>query len=59
MTSARRRLPRVAVITGTRAEYGLLRSTMEAVRAHPKLRLQVVVTGMHLLMGLGDLLIDS
>lgn len=53
MSRTRRRSPRVAVITGTRADYGLLRSTMEAVRAHPKLKLQVVVTGMHLLRRFG------
>jgi GDP/UDP-N,N'-diacetylbacillosamine 2-epimerase (hydrolysing) len=39
---------RVCVVTGTRAEYGLLRWTMEAIRAHAELELQVVVTGMHL-----------
>jgi len=50
--SARRRR-RVAVVTGTRAEYGLLRSSMEAIRAHYDLRLQLVVTGMHLLRKFG------
>jgi len=39
----------VAVITGTRAEYGLLRSTLDAIDHHPRLQLQLVVTGMHLL----------
>ncbi len=48
-----KRLRRVAVVTGTRAEYGLLRSSMEAIRAHPKLRLQLVATGMHLLRKFG------
>jgi len=38
----------VAVVTGTRAEYGLLRGTMERIEAHADLELQVVVTGMHL-----------
>ena len=38
----------IAVVTGTRAEYGLLRSTMAAIDAHPALTLRVVVTGMHL-----------
>jgi len=46
-SSGRRR--KVAVVTGTRAEYGLLRSPMEAIRRHRKLRLQVIATGMHLL----------
>lgn len=38
----------VAVITGTRAEYGLLRSSMEAIEARDDLRLSTLVTGMHL-----------
>lgn len=49
----RRRLRRVAVITGTRAEYGLLRSTMGAIRGHPGLKLRVVAVGMHLLRKFG------
>ncbi|UCF34328.1 MAG: UDP-N-acetylglucosamine 2-epimerase (hydrolyzing) [Phycisphaerales bacterium] len=51
-------LRNVAVITGTRAEYGLLRSTMEAIRRHKKLRLQTVVTGMHLLRKFGHTIDD-
>ena len=39
---------RICVVTGTRAEYGLLRWIMEGIRDHPKLTLQVVATGMHL-----------
>lgn len=48
---ARRR--RVAVVTGTRAEFGILRSTLAAVDAHPKLELLLVVAGMHLLRKFG------
>jgi UDP-hydrolysing UDP-N-acetyl-D-glucosamine 2-epimerase len=44
---------RIAVVTGTRAEYGLLKSTMQAIAADPRLKLQVVVTGMHLLRKFG------
>lgn len=44
---------KVAVVTGTRAEYGLLRSTMRAIDSHPKLALQTVVTGMHLVRKFG------
>jgi UDP-N-acetylglucosamine 2-epimerase (non-hydrolysing) len=40
---------RVAVVTGSRADFGLLRSTMEAISAAPELDLQVVVAGAHLL----------
>lgn len=43
----------IAVITGTRAEYGLLRSTLEAINSHKSLKLQVVVTGTHLLKKFG------
>lgn len=39
---------KVCVVTGTRAEYGLLRWVMEGVRNSPELELQVVVTGTHL-----------
>lgn len=38
----------IAVLTGTRAEYGLLRPVMDSVLAHPDLALQLIVTGMHL-----------
>ena len=39
---------RVCVVTGTRAEYGLLRWTMEEIRNSPDLQLQIIATGMHL-----------
>jgi len=39
---------KIAVVTGTRAEYGLLYSILRAIEAHPKLQLLLVVTGMHL-----------
>ena len=38
----------ICFVTGTRAEFGLMSSTLAAIRAHPSLRLQLVVTGMHL-----------
>jgi UDP-hydrolysing UDP-N-acetyl-D-glucosamine 2-epimerase len=41
---------RIAVITGTRAEYGLLRPVMLAIAARPDLDLRVVAAGSHLLM---------
>jgi len=40
---------RIAVVTGTRAEFGLLRPVMRAVEAHASLDLSVIVTGVHLL----------
>ncbi|MCT4593964.1 MAG: UDP-N-acetylglucosamine 2-epimerase [Anaeromicrobium sp.] len=39
---------RICVITGTRAEYGLLRPLIEKINEDDKLKLQLVVTGMHL-----------
>lgn len=39
---------RIAVVTGSRAEYGILYPVLKAVEAHPGLRLSLVVTGMHL-----------
>jgi UDP-hydrolysing UDP-N-acetyl-D-glucosamine 2-epimerase len=45
---------RVAVVTGSRAEYGLLRTAMRAIDAEPRLVLQTIVTGMHLLPGFGS-----
>jgi len=38
----------ILVLTGTRAEYGLLKSSMEAIQDHEQLSLSVVATGMHL-----------
>lgn len=39
---------RLAIITGTRAEYGLLRSVLDAAVAHPAIDCRLVVTGTHL-----------
>jgi len=41
---------RVAVVTGTRAEFGLLRPVMHAIRRHPRLELLVIASGAHLVM---------
>ncbi|MEI7612337.1 MAG: UDP-N-acetylglucosamine 2-epimerase [Betaproteobacteria bacterium] len=38
----------ICVITGTRAEYGLLRWVMQGIKDDPDLTLQVIATGMHL-----------
>ena len=38
----------MCVVTGTRAEFGLLRWLMGKIHDHPELELQVVATGMHL-----------
>jgi len=39
---------KICIVTGTRAEYGLLYWLMKEVKASPKLELQIIVTGMHL-----------
>lgn len=39
---------KICIVTGTRAEYGLLRWVMEDIRQNPGLELQVIATGMHL-----------
>mgnify|MGYP003353475292 CR=1 FL=1 len=40
---------KICIVTGTRAEYGLLRWVMQDIRDAPDLALQVIATGMHLL----------
>lgn len=39
---------KICVVTGSRAEYGLLRWVMEGIRKTPGLELQIIATGMHL-----------
>ena len=39
---------KICVVTGTRAEYGLLYWLMKEIHADPDLELQLIVTGMHL-----------
>ncbi len=43
-----RRKRRICFVTGTRAEFGLMCSTLSAIQSHPQLQLQILVTGMHL-----------
>lgn len=39
---------KICVVTGTRAEYGLLRLVIDGIAKSPVLELQLIVTGMHL-----------
>ena len=39
---------KIAVVTGTRAEYGLLYWIIKGIHEDPDLELQLIVTGMHL-----------
>ena len=41
-------IPKICVVTGTRAEYGLLRWVIEGIANSPTLDLQLIATGMHL-----------
>lgn len=45
---------RVVYISGTRADFGLMRRTLTAIQAEPDLSLSVLVTGMHLSVAHGD-----
>ena len=47
-------LRNICFVTGTRAEFGLMQSTLQAIDAHSKLNLQLVATGMHLDRRHGD-----
>lgn len=44
---------KICVVTGTRAEYGLLTPLMKLIRDDNELELQIIVTGMHLSLEFG------
>ncbi len=44
---------KVIYITGTRADYGLMRSTLRSIESTPELELIVAVTGMHIMAEFG------
>lgn len=44
---------KILYISGTRADYGLMRRTLFCIKRHPKLKIKVVVTGMHLMTEFG------
>jgi len=39
---------KIAVLTGTRADYGILKPILKRINTHPRLDLHLIVTGMHL-----------
>ena len=49
----RKKKRQVLVVTGTRADYGILQPVLRAIDKHPKLQLKVLITGMHLLSKFG------
>src|SRR4029079_1159431 len=53
LRSLMRSVRRVAVITGTRAEFGLLEPLLKAIQRRDQIKSQLVVTGMHLLPRFG------
>ncbi|MBI5240026.1 MAG: UDP-N-acetylglucosamine 2-epimerase (hydrolyzing) [Elusimicrobia bacterium] len=44
---------RIAVVTGARSDYGLLKGLLDAIRRRPDLRLLLIVTGQHLMRRFG------
>ncbi len=48
-----KRMKKIAVITGTRADYGILKPVLNAINEHPGLELSLIVIGMHLLKEFG------
>ncbi|HJH25393.1 MAG TPA: UDP-N-acetylglucosamine 2-epimerase (hydrolyzing) [Methanophagales archaeon] len=44
---------KILYITGTRADYGLMKSVLKKIKKHPKLELEIVATGMHLMEEFG------
>ena len=44
---------KIVYITGTRADYGLMRDVLKSIQSHPDLDLEIIVTGMHLLEEFG------
>jgi GDP/UDP-N,N'-diacetylbacillosamine 2-epimerase (hydrolysing) len=49
---------KVCYITGTRADFGLMQSTLRAITAAPSLELSIIVTGMHLSPNHGETVRD-
>jgi len=45
---------KILYISGTRAEYGLLRRTLLSIKNHPELDVEIIATGMHLMPEFGE-----
>lgn len=54
----KRKRPLITVVTGTRAEYGLLKPLLRELLRRRKLAVQLIVTGMHTLSAFGKTLND-
>lgn len=44
---------KILYISGTRADYGLMRQVLFSIKKHPKLKIEIVATGMHLMSEFG------
>lgn len=44
---------KILYISGTRADYGLIQSTLRNIANHPELKLEIIATGMHLMEEFG------
>lgn len=44
---------KILYVTGTRADYGLMKSVLENIKLHPLLELEIAATGMHLMKEFG------
>ncbi len=49
---------KILYISGTRADYGLMRSTLLRIKKDPRLNIEIVATGMHLMNGFGRTIND-
>lgn len=45
---------KILYVSGSRADYGLMRSVLAAIRDHPSMELEIAVTGMHLMPEFGN-----
>ncbi|MFN0058766.1 MAG: UDP-N-acetylglucosamine 2-epimerase [Planctomycetota bacterium] len=54
MTSVKTERRRIAVVTGTRADFGLLRPVLSAIAGDPRLELRLIASGMHFSVAHGE-----
>jgi GDP/UDP-N,N'-diacetylbacillosamine 2-epimerase (hydrolysing) len=45
---------KILYVSGTRADYGLMRSVLSQISSHPGMSLEIVVTGMHVMPEFGE-----
>lgn len=57
-SEAKKAKRKILYISGTRADYGLMRSVLFAIRDHPLLHVEIIATGMHLMSEFGNTVND-